>query len=129
MAMKRIQAKQLTLALSVITSAVLAAAVFAWGSEYKCSLYHKHPEKHPRIAVAKLLSEQERPMAARAGSWLRAPLQQVVFFAPGVLVFEVFSKDRPGFERRIPPVQSDTAAHRTPCLTHFSFRPPPSIAA
>src|ERR1700739_1980559 len=65
MAMKRIHSKQLTLALSMTGAMLLAAAVLVWGSEYKCSLYHKHPEKHARIPVAKLLSERERVAAAQ----------------------------------------------------------------
>lgn len=126
MALKRIHLKQLNLALSVIATIGLAAAVFLWGSEYKCSLYHKHPERHARIATAKLLSEQERPMAAEKTLSLRAPLPQAVFFALGVLLFGLFRITPMGRDQVLLGVRDESAADRTCCLIHFSFRPPPS---
>lgn len=126
--MNRILTKQLTLALMALAVACLASAVFLWGTGYKCSLYHKHPERHPRIAIAKLLSERERPAADAAVS-VRAPLPPALFFALGVLLAGLFRVARPGFAWVLPIVRNDTATDRISCLTHFSFRPPPAMTA
>ncbi|MGA8111006.1 MAG: hypothetical protein WBD46_08725 [Acidobacteriaceae bacterium] len=125
--MKRVHTKQLALALSVMATAVLAMTVFVWGSEYKCSLYHKHPERHPRIAVAKLLSERERPAAAETVASARAPLSQAVFIALGVLLFGPLRGTRPGLDRVFLVVRNETAAGKTALLIHFSSRPPPAM--
>lgn len=124
--MKRIHRKQLTLALPMLGAMVLAAAVFVWGSQYKCSLYHRHPEKHARIPVAKLLSERERPVAAQETASTHAPLLQAVFPAFGLLLSALFRTVRPGFDRVVLAIQSDIWPRRTPSLIHFSFRPPPA---
>lgn len=129
MAMKRIHIKQLTLALSIMGVMALAASILVWGSEYKCSLYHRHPEKHTRIPVAKLLSERERPVAAEAMEVVRASLLQAASFAVGVLLFGLFCVAQPGFDWPPLVVRNDPAADRARCLIHFSFRPPPAMAA
>jgi len=73
--------KELALAISMAAMAVLAAAVLLWGVEYKCSLYRLHPEQQRRVAVAKLLSEKERPLANPTESLLSAPLSLVAWSA------------------------------------------------
>ena len=126
--MKRIRAQQLTLTLSVIATVVLAAAVFVWGSEYKCSLYHRHPEEHTRVPIAKLLSERERPAAENPAASLHAPLPQATFLALGIALLALFHTVRPGFERIVPAAQNITRIRRPRCLIHFFFRPPPAMA-
>ena len=123
--MKRIPAQKLTLTLSVIATVMLAAAVLVWGSEYKCSLYHRHPEKHTRVPIAKLLSERERPAAENPASSLCAPLLQVAFLALGIPLLALFGTVRPGFERIISAAQNIARISRPRCLIHFFFRPPP----
>lgn len=124
--MKRIYPKRLMLALSMM-AVVLAAAVFLWGAEYKCSLYHGQRQKHPRIAIAKLLSERERP-AALDRSRLRAPVPEATYFALG---FPLFGPPRrAGFERIDRGAWREAAgAGRIRCMVHFFFRPPPALAA
>lgn len=106
---------------------VLAAAVLVWGSEYKCSLYYKHPEKHPPVAVAKLLSERERPMTSEAAALECAPQPQTICLALGAPLSGYFSVAWTRWDRVLPPVPSEVSARGTPYLTHFSFRPPPAM--
>lgn len=108
-----------------MATALLASAVFLWGAEYKCSLYHAHPQKHARVPMARLLSEKERPVAARDAGRVRAPLTLAAFFSLGVLLLAALRCRRaavdstPLRQARIP----DRV--RACCLNHFSFRPPP----
>lgn len=113
------------LTLSVIITVLLAAAVFVWGSEYKCSLYYGHSESRSPIPVAKLLSERER--AAPAAS-VDVRLDQAGFFALAVLLFGFFRGIRAGFNRVPVPVPNHPSVDRSCCLIHFSFRPPPAMA-
>jgi hypothetical protein len=126
--MKRTHAKQLTMALSLIAPFVLAAAVFLWGSEYKCSLYHRHPDKGSRIAIAKLLSERERRMPA-AVAVVHAPLSDTAFFALGLALDGLSRRAQLRFEQALPTIRKEDSAGSKPCLIHFPFRPPPPAAA
>lgn len=126
--MNRFLTKQMTLALMALAIACLASAVFLWGTGYKCSLYHKHPERHPRIAIAKLLSERERPSADGVIS-MYAPLPPAVFFAVGILLTGFYRMARPGFNWVLQVVRNETTTDRISCLIHFSFRPPPAMTA
>ncbi|HEX4037448.1 MAG TPA: hypothetical protein VHX37_05260 [Acidobacteriaceae bacterium] len=128
--MRHIPTRQLTLALSVTAAMVLAATVVLWGSEYKCSLYHGHPAQHARVAVAKLRSEKERPMAMRSTRRIQAPLPQAVFFAlGGVLLSGLSRTPHADFDRPALTAPIELAGRRIPCLIHFSFRPPPALGA
>lgn len=129
MAMKRLHTNQLTLALALTAAAVLAATVLLWGTEYKCSLYHRHPEKHTPVAMAKLLSERERPQATNQATLVSAPLSQTVFFALGLLLCEFFRKQRSAERWIAAPLRcwADSPRLRC-CVNHFFFRPPPSLA-
>lgn len=121
----RIHAKQLTLTLSVIATVALAVAVFAWGLQFKCSLYHQHPEKHPRMLAVKLLSERERP-SGEATAAARSPLPHAPLFAFWLTLFGLLRGASTAVAGAMPQLQSDVGVRRRPCLTRFSFRPPPA---
>lgn len=126
--MKRNHLKQLMLALSVTAAAaLLGITVFLWGTAYKCSLYPGHPKNHARVAVAKLLSERERPVGANQVNLVQAPLSRAVFFALGLALFGV----NEGFAQpwiAAPLRRRTMRSRRACCVSHFSFRPPPSLA-
>jgi hypothetical protein len=126
--MKRFDAKQRVMALSVLATAALGLLVFCWGIAYKCSLYHKHAPEHTRIAVAKLLSEKERPVAEGGGRRMQAPLTQRVLLVQGVPLPEYFQKRRGGFDAILPALPCGGATVGIHCLIHFASRPPPLAA-
>jgi hypothetical protein len=125
MPMKRFQTGKPALAISMAAMAVLAIAVFLWGLEYKCSLYHRHPEKRQRVVAAKLLSEKERPRTTPAASFLRVPLVSVTAL---IFLFHGIRRHRDlRTGLRFAPTVLPTifGGHRSPSLIYFSFRPPP----
>ncbi len=97
------------------------------GTEYKCSLYHKPPDRHPRVAMAKLLSERERPAGCAVAS-ARASLPHTAFVAPAMLLPGLFGRTRLGLNRIPLPDPGRSAADRSRFLIHFSSRPPPTMA-
>ncbi len=107
----------------------LASAVFLWGTEYKCSLYHKHLKKHPRIAAAKLLSEQERRVTVHSAASARFPLSEAVRFAPGMLRTTHLCRKQAGMDPIPLPRSHEPATNRRAFLIHSSVRPPPRTAA
>ena len=127
--MEQLPTPKLTLPFSITAIAVLAAAVFLWGVEFKCSLYHRHPEKHPPVAVAKLLSEKERPLRNCADNLLRAPLALVVSLAFSLLLTAWHRNQR--IRLRAAALMSPAlfVGLRVSCLIHFCFRPPPSLVS
>ena len=126
--MNRVLTRKLALAISMAAMAVLAAAVLLWGVEYKCSLYRLHPEQQRRVAVAKLLSEKERPLANPTESLLSAPLSLVAWSALWLFLTAQGRIDRAG--RWSAPLASPRlfVGFRVSCLSYFSFRPPPTPA-
>ena len=123
--MRPTHTRQLTLFLSLMATALLAAAVFLWGAEYKCSLYHAHPPKHTPVPMAKLLSEKERPVATGGAGLVRAPLTLAAFFSLSLLLPVALRFRRAGVDStplRWPRITNRLRPH---CLNHFSFRPPP----
>jgi len=126
--MKRLHTRKLALALSIAAITVLAAAVFIWGVKYKCSLYHRHPERHLQVAAAKLLSENERPGEYAAASLLRAAVSPLAVL-PLLLFFTALSRDRRlafRFSRRL--FNTNFSRVWSSSFAHFSFRPPPILA-
>lgn len=107
----------------------LAATVFLWGAQYKCSLYHAHPNRHPKIAMAKLLSERERPEANHGVKTLPTRLALVVLFAHGQSETVPIQNRRTGLRTTpLSPPGTDSAL-RISFQTHFSFRPPPRLVS
>lgn len=127
--MERFPTRKLALALSTAAMAVLAAAVFVWGVEFKCSLYHRHPEKHPQVAAAKLLSEKERPLRNCADNLLRAPLVPVVSLAFSLLLTAWHRDQRIRLRAAALMSPALLVGLRVSCLIHFCFRPPPSLVS
>lgn len=127
--MEQLTTRKLALPLSIAVTTVLAAAVFLWRVEFKCSLYHRHPQKHPRIAAAKLLSEKERPLGNPLDNLLRAPLAPVASVA-FLLLLTHWRRDRRIRFRAAsltPPPLS--IGRRVACVIHFCFRPPPAFVS
>lgn len=105
-----------------IAAALVAAAVLFWGTAYKCSLCHLHPERHARVAVAKLLSEAERPSAIEAAAALKTAASIAAFQADSQAPIAPPPAPRPRFESS-PPLPA--AGLTLSSLPHFFFRPPP----
>ena len=106
--------------------------MFAWGLQYKISLYYPPHSIHHQIAVAKLLSKNEQA-APTEDSLLASPKAQSVIVGAelGSLAFFVWvlrivscsAVTRSGRELKRP----WRACART-CLSAFFFRPPPILA-
>ncbi len=123
--MKRFQLRRLTLAIYAVVAAALAASVFLWGLEYKCSLYLLPSRALHSLPVAKLLSERERPVKVRAMQHVRAPLSVAATFLLWLLLVARFRSRRAGLRSEPLPLQRICDGLRVCSLTHFSFRPPP----
>jgi hypothetical protein len=127
--MKQSSPRQIALALPTMVTLTLAAAVFLWGAQYKCSLYHAHPNRHPRIAMAKLLSERERPDTNNGAKSLPGRLARVVFFAPQQSETAPIQDRRTGLLSTPLSPPGTGSALRISFQTHFSFRPPPRLVS
>jgi len=123
--MNRVLTRKLALAISMAAMAVLAAAVLLWVWSNKCSLYRLHPEQQRRVAVAKLLSEKERPLANPTESLLSAPLSLVAWSA---LWLFLTAQGRIGPRRTlVSDTGLPTAVRRFPCfLSELLFLPAPA---
>jgi hypothetical protein len=128
MPMKRFHPGKLAVAIPAAAAMMLAAAVFLWGLEYKCSLYPAPSRLPHSVPVAKLLSERERPVKVQAVRITR-PLLAIT---PAFLWWFCVVRLRIRHARlhaeplRLPRL---AGALQISALTHFSFRPPPSIAS
>jgi len=108
--------------------ALLAAAVFLWGVEYKVSLYPVQ-RKAPTVPVAKLLSEKERPAANPVAMSLGLRLSLAACCTFLLLLAARLRFRRAGFRSAPLPSPAKLIGHRIASLPHFAFRPPPlSIA-
>lgn len=127
--MHRVRTRQHALVQTAMVTAAVAAAVLFWGTAYKCSLYRKHPEKHARVAVAKLLSEWERPDTIQTTAPAQLPVSPAVFPALWLLLPAQLPDRHAAFRASPAPSSRNCRGPRLSALPHFSFRPPPlSIA-
>jgi hypothetical protein len=126
--MNRRRTRKFTLVLMVVFYALLAAAVFLWGTEYKVSLYPVQ-RKASTVPVAKLLSEKERPAARPIAETLHRRLSLPASCAFLLLLAVRLRNRRASF--RFAPLTSPARpiGHRIASLIHFSFRPPPPSIA
>lgn len=108
--------------------ALLAAAVFLWGTAYKVSLYPVQ-NNASTIPVAKLLSEKERPAPKPKVKSVRSRLLVAARCTLWLFLAARF-RDRRAALRIEPVIVLLRPSVRTLALLHrFSFRPPPfSIA-
>jgi hypothetical protein len=113
--------------LMALAAVLLGVAVFVWGLGYKLSLYDLPGSPSTHMAQAKLLSQKERPPAARglerfSASAPQFPVIVIAVFLIATACFRVFSiqnigtlfASHPGLRR------SDDFLS-----TVFAFRPPP----
>ncbi|MGB6132664.1 MAG: hypothetical protein WBG54_12860 [Acidobacteriaceae bacterium] len=127
--MHRVRTRQHALVLTTTIAATMAATVLFWGTAYKCSLYHEHPRKHAAVAVAKLLSEWERPDAIQTTAPAQLPVSPAVFPALWLLLPAQLRDHHAAFRASPAPSSRNCRGPRLSALPHFSFRPPPlSIA-
>jgi hypothetical protein len=103
---------------------MLAMAVFAWGLQYKLSLYKSNTIAHT-APEAKLLSEKERPLAAQALD-TQAPQLPALPLAPALMVLAMALAFDPamGYFRSY-----DAQRVQIPqpaCLRRIFYRPPPT---
>lgn len=110
---------------------ILAGLVFAWGLQYKLSLYDPPPAH--AIPAAKLLSQDERPSGSGENALLKSEAAAAKI-AHTVLHFQLYllfllmpgacaaaAKNAMRWRPERPQVPSYTG------LTAFSFRPPPVL--
>ncbi|HTV82753.1 MAG TPA: hypothetical protein VME18_08900 [Acidobacteriaceae bacterium] len=115
--MKRAQTGKRKLVLLVIVVGVLAASVFAWGTEYKISLYPtRHHESRDPVPFAKLLSEKERPAAGHCVDVCMTVQTSAAAMMLLVLVPAV-PDSRSAREVWILRLQAHSAARPIPCLS------------
>lgn len=120
--------KKLALVLMGAFVALLAAAVFLWGVQYKVSLYPIQ-RRTPTVPVAKLLSEKERPAAHPAAKRLALKPSHIARCSFVLLLAARFPVGRPAFRLAPLPLRLRHSSRLLPALYRFSFRPPPfSIA-
>lgn len=128
MPMESFRNRKLALLVSVAATTVLAAAVFLWGLEYKCSLYSVPSQSLHSVPIAKLLSERERPPQARAADPMRAAFLLASFFSFLLWVLGRARDCRPGLHAI--PLRQLRVCHgfRVSSLPPFFSRPPPFFA-
>jgi hypothetical protein len=127
MPMKRFHLRRLTLAIYATVAAALAATVFLWGLEYKCSLYPLPSHVLQSVPVAKLLSERERPVKVQATHLARAPLAMAATFVLWLLFADWFRNRCAGLRPEPLPLQPTCAGLRFCSLARFLPRPPPVL--
>lgn len=110
----------------------LAISVFAWGLQYKLSLYDPPHSTAHQMPEAKLLSRNEQATAGES-LLLESTTASAVIGQP--LLFNVFAFSLLAFNLLRAPIstQSEQEVDRPrriscrPCLTAFFFRPPPFL--
>lgn len=120
--MRRISATQQTLTWMVTAVTLLAVAVLLWGTAYKCSLYHRHPDEHVRIARVKLIVDEESPAVKRVAAPLRSRTAPFSFIVVALLLR---LPDRHARSRPTLPSSTMGSASLLFCLSRFFLRPPP----
>ncbi len=125
--MKRFHLRRLTLAIYATVAAALAATVFLWGLEYKCSLYPLPSRVLHSVPVAKLLSERERPVKVQATQLARAPVAMAATFVLWLWFAEWLRNRRAGLRPEPLPPQPKCDGPRICSLARFLSRPPPVL--
>ena len=127
MPMKKLHLRKLALAACAALTTVLAASVFLWGVEYKCSLYPTPFRALHSVPVAKLLSERERPRQASTTPHSKPRLASATTYLLWLWLFAIVKPQRRRASLQCQPLppQSPADGLRASCLTYFSFRPPP----
>jgi hypothetical protein len=111
-------------ALSVL---LLAFAVFAWGVQYKLSLYDLPGSPSATIPHAKLLSQKERPVSLEGLELVSAELPQVVLIGFSGLLIGTICLGVPRVQTsRLSLTRNENSRRRRHFRSSFfSFRPPP----
>lgn len=108
---------------------LLAIAVFAWGLQYKMSLYNASNSLSASVPHAKLLSQKERPESDVASIRLdstrdRSPASYSIFLFASILCAFVAAET---VRTRSLPLDKRSRRQRFASLDYFSFRPPPEL--
>jgi hypothetical protein len=103
----------------------LAIAVFAWGLNYKLSLYESAAPPPSHVTVAKLLSNRERP-ADTALTVERAITPTLLLFAVAFTAFASLLLDQKRQSRWVLQRARNSRPRVLPLFSHqILFRPPP----
>ena len=126
--MNRRRSRHITLLLMTASIAMLAAAVFCWGLQYKCSLYPSPHHPSAKIPAAKLLTENER-VRDDASSQPRQLTSPAPLLLISSLCFAGYAARVRIRHTRIPlPLRMVFASPQSSSFIHFSLRPPPTPA-
>lgn len=115
--------------LNVIGMLLLAVAVFAWGLQYKMSLYNTSSGLIASVPHAKLLSEKERPEPNAASIRLdstqtRFPVSYTIFLFASIVCSLVAAVT---IQTRSQSLDKGSRQQRLAASDFFSFRPPPVL--
>jgi hypothetical protein len=110
----------------------LAFCVFAWGLQYKLSLYDPLQTASHRIPMAKLLSRDEQSSTVESPQVIRTKTSaSVIYTAPTavflILLLAVSLLNPPASKRVEQPDRKLLILHRA-ILSSFFVRPPPVLA-
>jgi len=110
----------------------LAISVFAWGFQYKLSLYDSHKDPSHQVPRTKLLSRNERPGTNESPLIIRAKAHTKVVYAVPVFAFLVLLQALTALNPPSAGEREDTAEQswqlRRALLRICFVRPPPVLA-
>ena len=114
--------------LKVMGMLFLAVAVFAWGLQYKMSLYNTSSSLSASVPHAKLLTQKERPASIASigpdSAQDRWPVSYTIFLFVTILCALTAAQTLQILSR---PLDKDSRKQRFSALDFFSFRPPPAV--
>jgi len=115
--------------LNVLGMLFLAISVFAWGLQYKMSLYSPSSGLNASVPHAKLLSQKERPDSNVASikpdsTQDRSPVSYTIFLFASILCTLVVAVT---VQTRGLSLDKGSRLQRFAALDFFSFRPPPVL--
>lgn len=115
--------------LNIMGMLLLAVAVFAWGLQYKMSLYNPSSGLAASAPHAKLLSQKERPEPNTASIRLdstqdRFPVSYTIFLFASIVCALVVAVT---IQSRSLSLDKGSRQQRFAASDFFSFRPPPVL--
>jgi Na+/H+-dicarboxylate symporter len=118
---------------SVVTAIAvlfLAFTVLGWGTAYKMSLYHRAGDPSSGVPIAKLLSQKERPSAAKVVESLlpASPNHQPSGYCSAIIIVALMFGLQLTFSGlMLEAGLDDSRKQRSAHTSYFSFRPPPAF--
>jgi len=115
--------------MNVMGMLFLAVAVFAWGLQYKMSLYNTSNSISVSVPHAKLLSQKERPESNVASigpdsTQDRSPVSYTIFLFASIVCSLVVAVT---IQTRSQSLDKGSRQQQFAALDFFSFRPPPVL--